>query len=192
MVTTAITGWAGRWASKIDALDPGFFGELYRAAPGRRQVIFAVLAQLEATGAVPDDLGQLGRRLRHSKGTVLLQEAYGSDPSGYRRALSKLGGGPAKPKLYSRLHEEFGQHTDPRLVKLLSHLGAVGETRLKIVTTLPPAARHRGLVEMITSVEGAAHLAAFIEALQTYCSQASPEQLAVKSGPCWINGLGMR
>ena len=42
-----VSGWAGAYACRIDEELPGFLGDLQRAHPGRRQIVFAGFSKLD-------------------------------------------------------------------------------------------------------------------------------------------------
>jgi len=172
-------GWAEAWASRIDSEDRGFFGDLYRAPPGRRQVIFAVLAALELAAERDWELGRLGERLRLRKGTQLIAEHYGSDPSGYRNALAKLGPGAASPAFYARLHREFAAPADPRRLRLIRHLGLTGEKELDLLDRLDPVARLPNILHLVAQGrrDGVVRLNNLLIAIRTHCSRADDDAL---------------
>jgi len=126
----------------------------------RRQVYFAVIAQLQSTGQIDalkasaEKRRSLVERLILASSSDLIAEHFGSCPKGYLRLLARLGDRAREPDLYLDLY---------KLVKELPHLAkdllavtcktSLSNNLLAVIMNMPPSGDAARLAQKFDCVE---------------------------------------
>ena len=118
---------------------------LVMTEPRRRQVYFAVLAQLNADGAFEaPGLDEVARadllsRLVLARNEDLIAQTYGSCPTGFLRLIGRFGDCARKPEIYTGLFDLLEAH--PELAQPLlgaCQTGPLTDDLIELTQALPP------------------------------------------------------
>jgi len=174
-----IGGWAGVAAAEIDLGCPGFFGELFRADAGRRQVVFAAMSRVSLKD-IPDEaprIREIGYRLLAANGKELIEEFFGSDPAGYRKALKRCGGKPKSKSFYEGLHTVFADPENRSIARVLQFRKKIRSSDVQKLWEIGSFARCGIVLDRLSSIDCARRLALDLDVIRRVCSDLDENRL---------------
>jgi hypothetical protein len=155
VITTTAYDWALDAILELDFLFPSLAGAYLRASNERRQVMCAYLAARKPDAEISVDAAELLLLGTHAE---ILRAAYGSVPTGIRRALARSGPVACGQDFYGLLYDVLSRPEHAKVVPLVQRLPTLTATKLKIALMLPADLRHPRLVTCMDHVEQASDL----------------------------------
>lgn len=205
-----IRGYALNCATRLEANCPHFILRLLEASNLKRQVFFALAAEIDvfvpaaflkrlaiqapdiaAEVAGLEPLGQIGRALILLKPKQTLQVLYGRCPDGLIGLFDRLGPDPVYgAETYRLAFELFNQQENRRRAKVLGQLeGQVRAEHITVVAGLPDILLHRAVVER-TSPDEVRALHTFVTMIEKLCD-ATPQAIRESLDALPVNSVGV-
>ena len=153
--------------SEVGAIFPQHMILIYlTTSHKRRQVWHAYIAAMFANPANPQpitDPDAVRHKLMHASSKELVQEAYGSVPSGFLTALNRLGLNGEEPRVYLLMHKFISENKN--LQKALSHTSKIKASTIITLSALPKQLQNYDLVKQIKTPEDIKTLTFMIDTL---------------------------
>lgn len=178
-----LLGWATDALVKLDDEVPGVLARVLKAAPPRKQAIFAALAAREEMVGVfegGDDLfpQTFAEVVRHGRASDILRRAFGTVPDGLSGLLAQIGERPLpRSKDYIVLHDLLVDD-DVRGADALRGSGRITCRKLEVLHALDLRWRHANTLERLDTGAEATTFNKAIAFVQSVNTKASDEVVA--------------
>ncbi len=188
-----LLGWATDQLVKMDDDEaPGILARVLKAAPGRRQSIFAALATREindglfqpAVSLFPPNFAEV---LRHGRISDILRCAYGEVPEGFPGALARIGGERPldRPEDYLAIRDVLASN-DQRAATALRSGGQITRTKMRVLAAIDPRWLHANTLSRIDSpVEANTfnHAVVFVQSVNTKATDEAVAEAIARMNP---------
>lgn len=178
-----LLGWATDALVKLDDEVPGVLARVLKAAPPRKQAIFAALAAREEMVGVfegGDDLfpRSFAEVVRHGRAADILRHAFCDVPQGFPGLLAQIGERPLpRAKDYLVLHGLLISD-DARGADALRGSGRITCRKLEVLHALDPRWRHANTLERLDTGAEATTFNKAVAFVQSVNTKASDEVVA--------------